>query len=152
MRIYLFCNNKFVLSTILLDYWLFVNAYVIVLRLICDSPRIALKLGAWKPANTNPSDKIYVCMLDMAVQRANSMVSFYDSFQKYKLRHWRKNAQRAVNDFIDYKKYLLQPTITISFVDVKLTFQLLSNTMSVFHGVENDLIFKYRKTLRRISS
>ena len=40
-------------------------------------------------------------MLDMAVQRANSMVSFYDSFQKYKLRYWRKNAKRAVNDFID---------------------------------------------------
>ena len=77
------------------------NAYVIVIRLICDSPRIALKLGAWKPANTNPSDKMYVCMLDMAVQRANSMVSFYDSFQKYKLRHWQKNAKRAVNDFID---------------------------------------------------
>ena len=74
---------------------------------------------------------MYVCMLDMAVQRANSMVSFYDSFKKYKLRHWRKNAQRAVNDFIDYKKYLLQPTITISFVDVKLSFKLLSNTMSV---------------------
>ena len=79
------------------------NAYVIVLRLTCDSPRIALNLtvGAWKPANTNPSDKMYVCMLDMAVQRANSMVSFYDSFQKYKLRHWQKNAKWAVNDFID---------------------------------------------------
>ena len=154
MKIYLFCNSKFVLSTISLDCCLFVNAYVIVLCLTCDSPRIALKLtmGAWKPANTNPSDKIYVCMLDMAVQRANSMVSFYDSFQKYKLRHWRKNAQRAVNDFIDYMKRLLQPTITISFVNAKLTFKLLSNTMSVFHGVKNDSIFKYRKTLRRISS
>ena len=154
MKIYLFCNNKFVLSTILLDCWFFVNAYVIVLRLTYDSPRIALKLtmGAWKPANTNLSDKMYVCMLDMAVQRANSMVSFYDSFQKYKLRYWRKNAKRAVNDFIDERKCLLQQTITISFVDVKLTFKLLSNTMSVFHGVENDLIFKYRKTLRRISS
>ena len=54
---------------------------------------------------------MYVCMLDVAVQRANSMVSFYDSFQKYKLRHWRKNAQRAVNNFIDYSKCLLQPTI-----------------------------------------
>ena len=64
----------------------------------------------------------------------NSMVSFYDSFQKYKLR------------------CLLQQTTTISFVDVKMTFKLLSNTMNVFHGVENDLIFKYRKTLRRISS
>ena len=40
------------------------NAYVIGLRLTCDSPRKALKLtvGAWKPANTNPSDKMYVCM------------------------------------------------------------------------------------------
>ena len=58
------------------------KAYVIGLHLTCDSPRKALKLtvGAWKPANTNPSDKMYVCMLDMAVQRANSMVSFYDSF------------------------------------------------------------------------
>ena len=78
---------------------------------------------------------MYVCMLDMAVQRANSMVSFYDSFQKYKLRYWRKNAKRAVNDFIDERKCLLQQTITISLVDVKLTFKLLSNTMSVFHGV-----------------
>ena len=95
---------------------------------------------------------MYVCLLDMAVQRANSMVSFYDSFQKYKLRHWRKNAQRAVNDFIDERKCLLQQTITISFVDVKLTFKLLSNTMSFFHGVKNDLIFKYRKAIRRISS
>ena len=34
----------------------------------------------------------------------------------------------------------------------KVTFKLLSNTTSIFHGVENDLIFKYRKTLRRISS
>ena len=65
------------------------KAYVIGLRLTCDSPRKALKLtvGAWKPANTNPSDKMYVCMLDVAVQKANSMVSFYDSFQKYRLRH-----------------------------------------------------------------
>ena len=54
---------------------------------------------------------MYVCMLDVAVQRANSTVSFYDSFQKYKLRHWHKNAQRAVNNFIDYSKCLLQPTI-----------------------------------------
>ena len=95
---------------------------------------------------------MYVCMLDVAVQRANSMVSFYDSFQKYKLRHWRKNAKRAVNNFIDYSKCLLQPIITIYFVDVKLTFKLLSNTMSVFHGVKNDLIFKFRKAIRRISS
>ena len=95
---------------------------------------------------------MYVCMLDVAVQRANSTVSFYDSFQKYGLRHWRKNAQRAVNNFIDYSKCLLQPTITIYFVDVKLTFKLLSNTMSVFHGVKNDLIFKFRKAIRRISS
>ena len=57
-----------------------------------------------------------------------------------------------MNNFIDYRKCLLQPTTTISFVDVKLTFKLLSNTMSVFHGVKNDLIFNYRKTLRRISS
>ena len=57
-----------------------------------------------------------------------------------------------MNNFIDYSKCLLQPTTTISFVDVKLTFKLLSNTMSVFHGVENDLILKYRKTLRRFSS
>ena len=58
------------------------KAYVIALRLTRDSPRKALKLtvGAWKPANKNPSDNMYVCMLDMAVQRANSMVSFYDSF------------------------------------------------------------------------
>ena len=54
---------------------------------------------------------MYVCMLDVAVQRANSAVSFYDSFQNYKLRHWRKNTQRAVNNFIDYSKCLLQPTI-----------------------------------------
>ena len=115
------------------------NAYVIVLRLTCDSPKIALKLtmGAWKPANTNPSDKMYVCMLDVAVQRANSMVSFYDSFQKYKLRHWLKNAQRAVINFIDYSKCLLQPIITISFVNVKLTFKFLPNTMSVFHSVNS---------------
>ena len=78
---------------------------------------------------------MYVCMLDMAVQKANSTVSFYDSFQNCKLRHWRKNAQLAVNNFIIYSKCLLQPTITISFVDVTLTFKLLSNTMSVFHGV-----------------
>ena len=117
------------------------KAYVIGLRLTRDSPRKALKLtlGAWKPANTNPSDKMYVFMLDVAVQRANSMVSFYDSFQKYKLRHWLKNAQRAVNNFIDYSKCLLQPIITISFVNVKLTFRILPNTMSVFHGVKNDL-------------
>ena len=117
------------------------KAYVIGLRLTCDSPRKALKLtvGAWKPANTNPSDKMYVCMLDMAVQRANSMVSFYDSFQKYKLRHWLKNAQRAVNNFIDYSKCLLQPIITISSVNVKLTIKILPNTMSVFPGVKNDL-------------
>ena len=57
---------------------------------------------------------MYVCMLDVAVQKANSKVSFYDSFQNYKLRHWRKNAQPAVNNFIDYSKCLLQPTMTIN--------------------------------------
>ena len=77
---------------------------------------------------------------------------FMIPFKNKKLRHWRKNAQRAVNNFIDYSKCLLQPTTTISFVDVTLTLKLLSNTMSVFHGVKNDLIFNYRKTLRRISS
>ena len=117
------------------------KAYVIGLRLTCDSLRKALKLtvGAWKPANTNSSDKIYVCMLDVALQKANSMVSFYDTFQKYTLRHWLKNAQRAVNNFIDYSKCLLQPIKTISFVNVKLTFKILPNTMSVFQGVKNDL-------------
>ena len=85
---------------------------------------------------------MYVCVLDMAVQKANSTVSFMIPFKNKKLRHWRKNAQRAKNNFIDYSKCLLQPTTTISFVDVTLTLKLLSNTMSVFHGVKNDLIFK----------